>query len=211
MPPLRSAPVVSPIGLKNDLCNNSGRFSPRINLQWLTMSAALARPFGISRASSCVSVLFIFGAELNEPILCTRERTKCIDWSVQLSQVYAFEQLAMDGHVSTQQFGTEPFKQFDKDKYRNTCILYTVVNHRECERIWNRKLFAHSAPYRASACFCIIVLRSFLLDFFTWSGTAVIWSNICSILAGVSLRFRTRSFCTPHSIATHTRARTPDQ
>lgn len=57
------------IGLKNDLCNSSGRLSPRINLQWFTKSAAVCKPFGISTSSSCESMLLIFGAELNDPIL----------------------------------------------------------------------------------------------------------------------------------------------
>lgn len=57
------------IGLKNDLCKSSGRLSPRINLQWFTKSAAVCMPFGISTSSSCESMLLIFGAELNDPIL----------------------------------------------------------------------------------------------------------------------------------------------
>lgn len=55
-------------GLQNVRFNNSGRPSPRINLQWLTSSTLDVR-FGTTTQSSCVSAFSIFGAELNEPIL----------------------------------------------------------------------------------------------------------------------------------------------
>lgn len=57
------------IALKNERCNKSGRLSPRINLQWLTKSDVVSNPVGISMSSSCESMLLIFGAELNDPIL----------------------------------------------------------------------------------------------------------------------------------------------
>lgn len=68
-PSVTSCSVRSLIGLKNERCNKSGRFSPRINLQWFTRSAVVCTPAGTSTSSSCESMLLIFGAELNDPIL----------------------------------------------------------------------------------------------------------------------------------------------
>lgn len=121
---VRAAPVVSPIGLKNDRCNSSGRCSPRINLQWLTKSAALAKPFGISRASSCESILFIFGAELNEPILCAtvQEKQKKSGCIKPISKTA--------GHVSVEKCGNQA-RQFDK--YRSSANLgVDCLNRIQC-------------------------------------------------------------------------------